>query len=163
LINIIWREKTAIEKLVEVFPEDPETLTILKSSAQSDQDYSVRRTATEKLVEIFPEDPETLTILKSSAQFDENYWVRKTAIEKLAQGWSDRPDTFNFLKDCALKDPFKRRSTWETNPRQTALEAIIKYYANHPQTIPLLENRAKHETDEKVREFAQQQLERLLK
>ena len=155
--------KTAIEKLVEVFPEDPETLTILKSSAQSDQDYSVRRTATEKLVEVFPEDQETLTILKSSAQSDEYYFVRTTAIKKLAEGWSDRPDTFNILKDCALKDPFKRRSTWETNPRQTALEAIIKYYANHPQTIPLLENRAKHETDEKVREFAQQQLEKLLK
>ena len=158
-----WVRRTAIEQLVEVFPEDPATLTILKSSAQSDEDDWVRRTAIEKLVKVFPEDPETLTTLKSSAQFDEDDWVRTTAIKKLAEGWSDRPDTFNILKDCALKDLFKRRSTWETNPRQTALEAIIKYYANHPQTIPLLENRAKDETDEIVREFAQQQLEKLLK
>jgi len=155
--------ETAIEQLAQAFPENPETLTILKSSAQSDEDDWVRTTTIEKLAEVFPEDPATLTVLKSSAQSDEYYFVRRTAIEKLAEGWSYRPDTFNILKDCALKDPFKRKYLWETHPRQTALEAMIKYYANHPQTIPLLQTRAKHETDEKVREFAQQQLEKLLK
>jgi hypothetical protein len=49
----------------------------------------------------------------------------------------------------------------EDNPRQTALEAIIKQRPYSPQTLSLLRERAENEPDEKVREFAQKKLEQL--
>ncbi len=49
----------------------------------------------------------------------------------------------------------------EDNPRQTALEAIIKQRPDSPQTLSLLRERAENEPDEKVREFAQKKLEQL--
>lgn len=69
---------------------------------------------------------------------------------------------FEFLCNCAINDPFKGQPYW-FNPRQTALEAIIKLYPNHPQTLPLLQDRAENDSDEKVREFAQKKLAELEK
>lgn len=66
---------------------------------------------------------------------------------------------FAFLCDRALNDPFEREKDWHINPRQTALEIIIKQYPDHPQTLPLLQDRAENDPDEKVREFARDKLE----
>ena len=68
---------------------------------------------------------------------------------------------FEFLCDRALNDPFERKEDREDNPRQLALEIIIKQYRDRPQTLPLLQDRAENDPDEKVREFAQKKLEQL--
>jgi len=70
---------------------------------------------------------------------------------------------FEFLCDRAVNDPFKRKGDWQTNPRQIALEAIIEQYPEHPQTLPLLQDRAENDPDEKVREFAREKLAELEK
>jgi len=58
--------------------------------------------------------------------------------------------------------PFERQSKFENNPRQLALEIIIKQYPHHPQTLSLLSNRAENDSDEQLREFARQKLAKLL-
>ena len=63
--------------------------------------------------------------------------------------------------NCALNDPFERKEDYEDNPRQLALEIIIKQYPDRPQTLPLCKDRAENDPDEKVREFAQKKLEQL--
>jgi hypothetical protein len=68
---------------------------------------------------------------------------------------------FEFLCKCALDDPFERKDDREDNPRQLALEIIIKQYRDYPQTLPLLQDRAKNDSDEKVREFVQKKLAEL--
>jgi hypothetical protein len=68
---------------------------------------------------------------------------------------------FEFLCSCGLNDPFERKKDREDNPRQLALEIIIKQYPHHPQTLPLLQDRAENDPDERVREFAQKKLEQL--
>jgi hypothetical protein len=65
---------------------------------------------------------------------------------------------FEFLCNRALNDPFERKEDWENNPRQLALEIIIKQYPNHLQTLPLLHDRAENDPDENVREFATEEL-----
>lgn len=65
---------------------------------------------------------------------------------------------FEFFNDIAVNDSFKRSddksiAKYETNPRQTALEIILKYYPNHPQTLPLLQDRADNDPDEQLREW----------
>ncbi|HEY9708590.1 MAG TPA: hypothetical protein V6D48_10350 [Oculatellaceae cyanobacterium] len=49
----------------------------------------------------------------------------------------------------------------EYNPRQTALEAVIKQYRDNPQTLPFLQDRAENDPDEKVRELAKEKLAQL--
>ena len=68
---------------------------------------------------------------------------------------------FEFLCNCALNDPFERKEYWGNNPRQLALQIIIKQYRDHPKTLPLLQDRAENDPDEKVREFAQKKLAKL--
>ena len=68
---------------------------------------------------------------------------------------------FDFLYDIALNDPFERKEDGEDNPRQVALEIIIKQYPDHPKTLPLLQDRAENDPDEKVKEFAKNKLAEL--
>jgi hypothetical protein len=85
--------------------------------------------------------------------------VRIAAVEELARGWKDDPELFELLRTCAVSDPFERQKDWQDNPRETALAAIVELYPNHPQTLPLLRERAENDPDEKVRKFAQKKLE----
>jgi len=66
------------------------------------------------------------------------------------------------LSDRVLNDPFERQQDREKNPRQLALEIIIKQYPKHPQTLSLLRDRAENDSDEQLREFASQKLAELL-
>jgi hypothetical protein len=87
--------------------------------------------------------------------------VRFAAVQELAKGWKDEPGMFELLYDRALNDPFERKKDWEDNPRQIALEAIIKQRPDSAQTLSLLRDRAENDPDEKVREFAQKKLAKL--
>lgn len=65
---------------------------------------------------------------------------------------------FEKLSDRAVNQPFERQDESQLNPRQMALEAIVKEYRDHPQTLVLVRDRAEQDPDEKVREFLVQQL-----
>ncbi len=54
-----------------------------------------------------------------------------------------------------LNDPCVREDDFQDNPREAALKAITQLYPIHPQTLPLLRDRAKNDPGKKVREFAQ--------
>jgi hypothetical protein len=112
----------------------------------------------EALAKGWKDDPDTLVLLKQRATADDNGHVRRAAVQELARGWKDEPGMFELLCEIALNDSFERKEDWEDNPRQTALEAITKLYGDHPQTLPLLRDRAEDDPDEKVRTFAQKKL-----
>ena len=160
---------TAIEQLAQGYKDHPDTLPLLQQSARSDTDSDVRATAIEKLAKGYKDHPDTLPLLQQSARSDQDSWVRCAAIEQLAQGWHDQPWLFKFLcvrvaalsEHRTLNDPFKRKENRTYNPRQVALQAILEYYPNHSQTRSLLKNRAEHDPDPKLREFAQEQLAKL--
>ncbi len=155
--------RTAVQELARGWKDDPDTLPLLKQRVQADDDSDVRRTAVQELARGWKDHPDTLPLLKQRAQADDHSDVRSTAVQELARGWKDEPWVFEFLYNVALNDPFECQEDWETNPRQTALEIIIKQYPNYPQTLPLLQDRAENDPDEQVWEFANKKLAELEK
>jgi hypothetical protein len=72
--------------------------------------------------------------------------------------------TQNYLSYCAMllsMTPSIARMSWQDNPRQTALAAIIELYPDRPQTLELVRDRAQNDSDETLREFAQKKLAQL--
>ncbi|MEG4108265.1 HEAT repeat domain-containing protein [Microcoleus sp. S13_C5] len=155
--------QAAVPELARGWKDDPETLPILKQLAQFDDDSAVRRTAVQELAGGWKNDPETLPILKQLAQSDDNWDVRRAAVQELALGWKDEPGIFEWLGDIAINHPFERKSKFQENPRQTALEIMIKQYPGRPKTLEILRDRFSHDPDEKVRQFAQKKLTQLEK
>jgi predicted NACHT family NTPase len=159
----------AVQELARGWKDDPDTLPLLKTLARSKDDWVVRQAAVQELVKGWKNDPNTLAILKSCAFYtvsndvlnQEDWLEREAAMRELARGWKNEPWLFEFWRDIALNDPFKCNEYLPINPRQTALEAIIEQYPNHPQTLPLLQDRAENDPDEQVREFAKTKLEQL--
>ncbi|NEQ11992.1 MAG: NTPase, partial [Moorea sp. SIO4E2] len=118
----------------------------------------------EQLAQGYQDHPDTLAILQESVRSDKDSWLRSTAIEQLAQAWHAQPWLWEFLCDRSLNDPFERDQDEDydnVNPRQVALNVILEYYPNHSQTRSLLQDRAEHDPDPKLREFAQRQLAKL--
>ncbi|WP_229424083.1 NACHT domain-containing protein [Moorena producens] len=171
---------TAIEQLALGYKDHPDTLALLQESARSDTYCYVRLRAIEQLALGYKDHPDTLAILQEWARCDQHWLVRAKAIEQLALGWHDRvawptanqPWLFEFLcvrvaalsEHRTLNDPFERDQDQDydnVNPRKIALQAILKYYPNHSQTRSLLLDRAEHDSDPKLRKFAQGQLAKL--
>ncbi|MGB3653118.1 MAG: HEAT repeat domain-containing protein, partial [Rivularia sp. (in: cyanobacteria)] len=156
--------RAAVEELARNFKDDPDTLPWLKQRAQTDEYSVVRCAALQELAGNFKDDPDTLPILKQRAQTDEDLFVRGAAVEELAKGWKNEPRMFEFFYDIAVNDSFKRSdhksiAKYETNPRETALEIILKHYPNHPQTLPLLRDRAENDPDEQLRKWAKKMID----
>ena len=84
--------------------------------------------------------------------------MRREALRQITTGWKHQPGTFELFYDNALNNPFKRKYEFETNPRQIALEIIVKQYPDHPQTLSLLQDRAENDPDEQLQEWAKNKL-----
>jgi len=154
---------TAVYQLAEGWKEDPETLPWLKQLAQSDDNWAVRPAAVHELAGGWKDDPETLPILKQLAQSDDNWDVRYAAVQVLAQGWKDEPGILEWLGDIAINHPFERQANFQNNPRQRALEIMLKQYPDRPKTLEILRDRFAKDPDEQVRKFAQKKLAKLEK
>ncbi|MEH1940747.1 MAG: HEAT repeat domain-containing protein [Nostoc sp.] len=161
--NQWYVRRAAIEALASNFKDDPDTHSILKDRATADNQWYVRRAAIEALASNFPDDPDTRSILKERATADNQWNMRSAAIQALAKHFRYQPELFEIYYNCAVNDPFEREQNYETNPRRVALEIIIKQFPQHPDTLPLLRDKAENDLDEEVRKFAQQKLAELEK
>ncbi|MHC5740044.1 HEAT repeat domain-containing protein [Nostoc sp.] len=156
---------TAVRELARNFKDNPDTKTWLKERATKDNNYDVRGTAVRELAKNFKDDPDTKTWLKERATQDNSASVRRAAVQELAKHFKYQAELFEIYYNCAVNDPFKDSHDllFNPNPRRIALEIIIKQFPQHPQTLPLLRDRAKNDPDEQVREFAQKKLAQLEK
>ncbi|MEH2435813.1 MAG: HEAT repeat domain-containing protein [Nostoc sp.] len=157
--------RAAVEELAKNFKDDSDTKSWLKERAIHDKSYIVQRAAVQELARNFKDDSDTKSFLKECAIQDERYFVRRSAVQELARNFKDDSDLFDIYYQCAVNDPFKdsHDPPHNTNPRRIALEIIIKQFPQHPQTLPLLRDRAQNDPDEQVREFAQKKLAQLEK
>ena len=156
-----------LQELVNGWKNDPDILGILKTCAQYEYDM-VRCVAILELARSWKNDPDCLSIIKECAKFDDNSLgtpslVRDVSLRVLSEYWKDAPEIFEFLYQRSLFDPFDEYDHPKKypNPRITALAAILNNYLEHPQTLPLLRDRAENDPDEKLREFAQSKLKEL--
>ncbi|MCH2047675.1 MAG: HEAT repeat domain-containing protein, partial [Trichodesmium sp. ALOHA_ZT_67] len=119
----------------------------------------VRTEALRQIATGWKHEPGILELLKQRVLSDESWRVRTEAVGQIATGWKHEPGTFEIFYDNALNDPFERIHEIQDNPRQTALEAIVKQYPDHPQTIPLLQDRAENDSDEQLQIWAKKILQ----
>jgi hypothetical protein len=149
--------QAAVRELARGWKDHPDTLAWLQSCAQLKKDIAVEWVIVEEVARGWKDHPDTLPWLQSRAQLADNPLARRVALQELAKNWKDTPGLFEFLSDRAVSDPFEFDDE-HINPRQTALEAIIEHYPNHPQTLPLLYTRVRHDPDFTVQEFVVKQL-----
>ncbi|MBD2499726.1 HEAT repeat domain-containing protein [Anabaena azotica] len=153
---------TAVQDLALTYEDDPTTKNILQQRATADDNWEVRRLAVEHLVQSYKDDPDTKTFLQQRATADDDSDMRWTAVNELAKAYKSQPELFEIYYDCAINDPFDdSHDDFYANPRRVALEIIVKQYPQHPQTLPLLRDRAENDPDEKVREYAREKLAKL--
>ena len=153
--------RQAVAVVAATWKDDPETLPWLKERARTDDNLDVRRAAVQKLARGWKDDPETLPILKERARTDDDSDVRSAAVQELVWVWKDEPGIFELLCDIAINDPFDRKYYFQHSHRRVALAAIIELYADRPQTLELVRDRAQNDGDQQLREFAQQKLAEL--
>ena len=119
----------------------------------------MRREALQQIATGWKQEPGILDLLKQRVVFDESWEVRREAVRQIVTGWKQKPGTFEIFYDNALNDPFERKYEFQDNPRQIALEAIVKQYLDHPQALPLLKDRAENDPDEQLQEWAKKKLQ----
>lgn len=144
----------------QYYPAHPKLKELLFEKAKLGLDCSIRAFALNKLAEQWQEDPAVFYFIKACAMNDREPYIRIIALQLLGN-WKDKSEVFVFLRERTLIDPFERKDKWQTNPRKAALEEMIKNYPDNPQTLELISDRATNDPDEKVREFAKQQLAEL--
>jgi len=93
---------------------------------------------------------------------DGEYEVRIAALEGIVKYFGGFPEAFHTLCQC-IQDTtsFGRMYDDEMPPAQIALEYLLTHYPTHPKLIALLHDRAINDPDEQLREWAQEQLEKM--
>ncbi|GBO52694.1 hypothetical protein APA_363 [Pseudanabaena sp. lw0831] len=161
----VYVRSAAVQEIDKGWKDDPDTLPLLKDRALNDQNEYVRRAIVYMIAKSWKDDPDTLPLLKDRALNDQNEYVRMAAVQEIAKGWKDDLQTFDFLCDRAINDSFVRGESLVAlafvNPRQTALEAILKHYSDKPQTLELLKTVSNNDPDERLKEFAKKELAKL--
>ncbi|MDY7006510.1 MAG: HEAT repeat domain-containing protein [Cyanobacteriota bacterium] len=135
-------------------------LDLLRQRVVSDDEGSVRREALRQIATGWKHESGILDLFKQLVEFDADWEVRVEAVRQIATGWKHESGIFELFYHTALNDPFQHQNYYQYNPRQTALEAIVKHYPEHPQTLSLLQDRAENDPDEKLRKWAKEKLRR---
>lgn len=153
-----WKSTTVVAKY---YKDDPETLTWLKARAKQDSDGGfTRQAAIKSLAEYYRDDSETFVLLKSLLQ-DQDPYVRGETAKTLANYFTQTSEVFDLLCIAIAQDQFRRENETQWNPRKVMLEALLTHYPTHSKTIELLHDRAINDPDEQLREWAQQQVDKM--
>lgn len=150
---------SAVKAVAENYCSSLEILDWLKARAKQETDGGFgRHAAIWSLAEHYQSDPEVLSLLKFVSQQAKESFVRKTAAEAIAKYFIRTSGVFDLLCEAVVQDPFQRENGRHFNPRQVILESLIAHYPTHPKVFNLLRDRAAKDTDEHLREWAQEQL-----
>ncbi|MGB5959229.1 MAG: HEAT repeat domain-containing protein [Coleofasciculaceae cyanobacterium] len=168
-------QQEAAKELAKAWKDEPGIFELLYHRAvnvSSQNEFffgdSPRQAALEVIIEYYPDHLQTFPLLHNLAENDPDEQVRWFVMQELAKGWKDELGVFELLYNRAINALSEHRNylfgyLQENNPRQLALEIIIKQYPDHPQTLPLLRDRAENDPDEKMRKFANYKLAELEK
>jgi HEAT repeat protein len=127
---------TATYAAALVLNDDPAVRAAVRSLATDNPNADVRRDAVESIAECWPNDPDRLWFLLDRLVAEDS--VSSSAVELMAKGFSGDQRARSFLHEQALHNP-------DTGKRRTALQAIGVGWPTHPDTLPLLYDRATHD------------------
>ena len=145
--------ESVVHELARGWHDDPETLTIIKSRATTDDNYPVRESAIQELARGWHDDPETFTIIKSRAMNDNNYHARVSAVRELARGWHDDPEILTIIKSWATTDK-------SSGVRESAVRELARGWHDDPETLTIIKSRVTTDKSSGVRESAVRELAR---
>jgi hypothetical protein len=106
----------------------------------------------------------SLTWLQNIALADGNEWVRRAGVQSISNYFSQADGVFELLYQVASQDPYRGGNYF--NPRQTALKGLVKHYIElyqRSKIIELLRDRSTQDPDEKLRKWAEEQLEKIVR
>ena len=157
-----WVQVASLREIVGRYHEQRNVFPILKEIAQSNNNPSLQQEAIKLLASGWKEYDDTLDLLKTCAESEAvHFGVRSEAITELANGWTHETWVFNFLCERLILDPFVREHTSNRNPRLRAIEALLEHYPTHTKTLEILNDRALNDPDDQLRQWAQDQLQKL--
>jgi hypothetical protein len=148
----------AMDTIIQGWKYDLSVLPWLKDIAQNGESWVIRQSAILALVNEWRNDPIILPTLKLCAQHEDEEFLRCIAVEVLAERGKDDTQMFDFLCGIAIQDRHESQDDPDENPRQVALEGIIKNYPDRSEVLELLLDRSQNDPDEQVRKFADEQL-----
>lgn len=154
---------SAIWAIAFYYHDRSETLALLQDRAKRDNNPYVQKAAMQAVTEFFYDHPDTFPLIKEvSKDKESDDYARWIAVSIISEYFMEVSEALDLLCHIGCNDPFGLvDGWWEINPRGTALEALLDYYPTHPKTIELLHDRAINDPDEKLREWAQEQLEKI--
>jgi hypothetical protein len=151
--------------LIKGFPNDSETLPLLKESLQNDSGDVMKVFYLLQVVKLIAKNwhdhPDTLPWLTEKTQPNEEISIRCAAIEAMAQGWKNEPQMFDFLCHIARHDPYRKQSEHDKTARKSALEAVLIHYSDLPEVLELLRDlyaMYPSDLDDSMNEFAEEKL-----
>lgn len=156
----------AIQELRRYTSTNPELFEWLQTLMEKEKAIEVKSVIVEELTKSFSDQLEIIKFLQAIVRNNKYSSLRSTALQELTRICRIKyphksEELFKFLAKRATQDPFERIYPFEYNPRQTALELIIKYYIDHPATKPLLENCAQNDSDEELKRFVRMELAKI--
>lgn len=138
---------TAVILLARHWRYDPATLPWLKAQVQHNADSSIRSAALWALAEGWKHDPETFSLLQTHALQLRNGDDLKSRIENsrilhaLVENWKERPETFDVIRQCVCQG----------RGGMLAVKVLAYEWPGEPDTLPLLQERLRTDSDSEVR------------
>jgi predicted NACHT family NTPase len=153
--------QAAVEVISQSWEDNDKTIFLLKKIAANNVDHDMQSAAVELIVKGIKNNQEIFALFRKCALNSEKHSMRNESILAIIKEFQDYSHTFVLLHDVSLNDPFIRENIFQTNPRQTALEAILEHYSDKTQTLELLKTVSNKDPDEKLKEFAKEELAKL--
>ena len=163
-----WRlRQAAVRTISRVWRKHPETLTILREFARSDQTSSLeaqRDALRSARVAEAAETPKRVWWVRwlmgddlwSQLEIESpvrGWAVRQQAVQELARYWRQSPEVLEIVKQCAQRDP-----DWTV--RQVAIRELAQGWRRDPEVLVIVKTRITSDSHWRVRKTAVQELVR---
>lgn len=153
---------SAIKQLSLFWNERADVFALTNLLAQRDTETvfsNVQEAAIEVLAKTWVNSPTALETLKNCALNNRNFRGRWRALKEISNFCGiQSEEILVFLLKCAADDPFIPMHDSNRNPRQAAVESIIKCYRDNDYVLPFLLIRAENDLDSRVRGFILSQI-----
>ncbi|MBW4693231.1 MAG: NACHT domain-containing protein [Lyngbya sp. HA4199-MV5] len=148
----------ALSNLIRNWKSHPEFLSVLQI-CMWDKNRAIRMMAVSSINEKWQNDVfNYFQVTTRYIQWENDSDLKCLGLQAIFKNHQGRLDVFEFLFSCARNDGFERTYDFEKNPRFVALVEVVKHCSTHPKTLELLRDRAEHDPDEQLRQWAQEQL-----
>ncbi|MBD2328492.1 NACHT domain-containing protein [Alkalinema sp. FACHB-956] len=157
--NYTHASSEAVSELARSWKSDPRTLPLLKTLIR--QKKNIRQPAIHALARGWKDEPDTLLTLQVIACDGDDPFAQHIAVRGMLTVWEANLDVRKFLLDFVMDDSIHQKEHQTDHPRLVVLISLSDEYPLHPETIELLRDRALNDPDEQLRQWAQEQLQKL--